>query len=474
VHIVSTELAAMVDFEFRPGRPPERLARQLARADAAERERAARPAGWDQMAMVDLSRSRSSPALVPAFHPLSGDALRLARFSADPMLWASRLREIWSDRGLAVREAWSDRTRERRRRRDERRRVDFYDVDEDPALSLLALDYKQSEPWLWYQSEWLGAGEAPLFRQRRRLFLAAPSGHPEVRGLQVLLLPERGVGVATVWISDERWRSPWDAKNSLWGRGDYWAELLAPTGLLTETGLSSERNYVFLAVRVDAPDLTDVCRDEAAAVASWFTGGYEHESLERELDLVSAESNMSRRSYERLFMRWTDALALYNLDTVRSDFARDKLRRGEALPHPDFDRDYRLVRCRAAQLFEHCILARRIFRTDGRRIAKLSTKTSVVRSAPVVSNNWRQANTALSSFSQAEFEMVTAPPVRSVEAGDLIRAAIEHCGIPTLVDDTHRGYDLLERRLQWVRGQWLAVIAVCAFIANAVLAIVKP
>jgi hypothetical protein len=306
------------------------------------------------------------------------------------------------------------------------------------------------------------------------VFLPVP-GYNEVIGLQVLLLPQRGVGVATAWISDLKWNgNPWEAKNSLLGREDYWTSLLAPTGLFTDTELSSERKYVFLAVRVDTPDLTAFCRDNAADVASWFTGGYEHEPHDRQQALIGDESNVSRRGYERLFVRWSDALALYNLDTVRSQYGRDLLRQGKPLPHPDFDEDYRFLRCRAAQLFEHNILTRRIFRTDSQRIARLTTRANLIRSAPVVSKNWREANRVLSEFSAAEFEMVSAPPVQSVEADELVRATTENCGIPGMVEDTRRGYDLLERRLQWARGQWLAIVAIAAFIANAVIAIFKP
>jgi hypothetical protein len=341
-----------------------------------------------------------------------------------------------------------------------------------PALRL-AQDYEVSEPWLWYRSEWLGRGEAPLFSQRRRVFLQGPAGQPEVNGIQVLLLPEHGAGVATVWISDERWTNPWEAKHWLWGKREYWASALSPTGLLAETELSSERNYIFVSVRVDEADLTALCRDQAGTVSSWFTGGYERESVDRVRELVGPDNNFSRRSYERIFMRWTDALALYNLDTVRTDFARDRLRRGVPLPHPDSDEEYRFARCRAAQLFEHCILTRRLFRTDARRIARLSTRTTLVQSAPVFSRSWREANQVLNSFAQAEFEMVTAPPVRSVEASDLVRRALDACDVPILVADTRRAYEILERRLQWARGQWLAVLAVAAFIANAVIALIK-
>ena len=232
----------------------------------------------------------------------------------------------------------------------------------------------------------------------------------------------------------------------------------------------SERIYVFLAVRVDAPDLSNYCHDQAPAVASWFTSGYERESPERKLSLVSPDNNISHRSYERLFIRWTDALALYNLDTAREAY-RDKIRPGETLPSSQDD--YRLARCRAAQLFEHCILARRIFRTDGKQIGALSSTIRLATSFPVISRNWNKANAVLSAFSQAELEMVVTPPVRSVEAGELVDAALERCGVPTLVEDTRRSYDLLDRRLQWARGQWLATLAVCVFLVNLLVTIIK-
>ena len=490
VNIINVELAAMVDFEFRPGRPPEQLAEQLAKADAAKSQPQDQgfphpPQGFsDPPAMSDLSRRRYPSRLAPISHPVAGEAFILPWSRTEPIVWTSNLREAWSDRIWRLREAWPDRTQRHFRRNNALRRYErtgssshFEDVDDhfedidDPGLQLLAEDYRQSEPWLWYQSEWLGKGEAPLFQQRRRLFLHAAIDDPDTKGLQVLLLPQRGVGVATVWIAKREWLTdPWKAKHSLWGKEDYWRSLLAPTGLLDDTELSSERKYVFVAIRVDTTNLTDFCHDELAKVTSWFTGSYEHESPERQNELIGPDSNLSRRSYERLFMRSTDALALYNLDVVQTESARDRLRRGVRL-HPDLDQNYRLARCRAAQLFEHCIITRRILRTDNRRISRLSTKSRLIRSAPVVSGNWRRANAVLSAFSQAELEMVTAPPVRSVEAEELVRATIERCGIPALVEDTRRGYDLLERRLQWARGQWLAFIAVCAFIANALIAI---
>jgi hypothetical protein len=67
--------------------------------------------------------------------------------------------------------------------------------------------------------------------------------------------------------------------------------------------------------------------------------------------------------------------------------------------------------------------------------------------------------------------MVVAPPVRSVEADELVDAALERCGVPALVEGTRRNYDLLDRRLQWARGQVLATLTVCVFLINLIVTI---
>jgi hypothetical protein len=353
-------------------------------------------------------------------------------------------------------------------------RLDMESPDQvNPMLVRMREDYERSEPWLWYRAAGLNPADASLFIKRRIVYrkaLLLPNGSA-ANGLRFVYLPDRGVGVATVSVSNAAWLSdPWKAKESPWASFEYWREVFREFDLLVPGKVASERIYPFVAVRVDTPDLSEYCRDQAAAVTSWFTGGYEHESSERKLSLVSPYNNISHRSYERLFIRWTDALALYNLDTAGEAY-RDSVRPGKTLPyHKD---DYRLAHCRAAQLFEHCVLARRTFRTDGEQIAELSSKIRLFTSFPVVSKNWFRANAVLTAFSQAELEMVVTPPVRSVEAEELVDAALEHCGVPTLVKDTRRSYDLLDRRLQWARGQWLATLAVLVFVVNLIVTILK-
>jgi hypothetical protein len=327
----------------------------------------------------------------------------------------------------------------------------------DSKVQALYEDYKRSEPWLWYSGEW-NQVVTPLFRERRAVYRNVsrlPDGST-ANGLRFIYLPERGVGVATLSVSEAAGRiDPWEAKTSRWTEFGYWRKVFHEFGLLNKKDdkVPSERIYVFLAVRVDTPDLSIYCRDQASAVASWFTTGRAQESSEWRHRLVDPENSISDRKYERLFIRWTDALAIYNLDM------------------PDQD-DYSLARCRAAQLFEYCILARRIFLTDREQIGTLSNAIRLATSLPVVSRNWNRANAVLSEFSRAELEMVIAPPVRSVEAGELVRAALERCGVPKLVEDTRRSYDLLDRRLQWARGQWLATLAVLVFLVNLIITIV--
>jgi hypothetical protein len=153
--------------------------------------------------------------------------------------------------------------------------------DIDVGLSLLHQDYLESEPWLWYRARGLTPAGAPLFRERRAVYrnaLGLPDGS-KANGLRFMYLPERGVGVATVSVSNAAWLSdPWMAKTSRWASWEYWQEVFCEFDLLNAAKVSSERIYVFLAVRVDAPDLSAYSHDQAPSLASWFTGGYEQKS----------------------------------------------------------------------------------------------------------------------------------------------------------------------------------------------------
>jgi hypothetical protein len=315
----------------------------------------------------------------------------------------------------------------------------------------LAKNYAASTGWLWYVHGEVAPYEAPLFHERRRLCIGA--SHEDVNAaadLSVLILPRRGVGVATAWVQGTS-EDPWQRKDELWQEHEARWNLFTATGVPLRGTLDVERHYPFLSVQLEVGDLDEFVLQHTDQVSSWLTGGYARESKERRESEVGPESNLSTRSYERIFMRWTDALALYDKHAGS---------------------DYEIAKLRAAQLFEYCILARRLFRGEARRIAELSTHVGL-HTVPVVSAGWRDANAVLVAFTQAEFELVTAPPVASVEAQLLVHKAVERFGILELLETTRRGYALLDRRLQWIRAEWLGVLAVLAFLVNVLIATLK-
>jgi hypothetical protein len=59
-----------------------------------------------------------------------------------------------------------------------------------------------------------------------------------------------------------------------------------------------------------------------------------------------------------------------------------------------------------------------------------------------------------------------------VEAEWLIRQAAAKFGIG-LIDATRRNYEQLDRRLQWIKAQWLAAAAVMTFVANLLVTLAK-
>jgi hypothetical protein len=85
----------------------------------------------------------------------------------------------------------------------------------------LAERYAAGSEWLWYAHGEVSPHEAPLFHERRRLCLAADPEDPSAAAdLSVLVLPSRGVGVATAWVKGSR-EDPWRRKHELWERHGY-------------------------------------------------------------------------------------------------------------------------------------------------------------------------------------------------------------------------------------------------------------
>ena len=220
-------------------------------------------------------------------------------------------------------------------------------------------------------------------------------------------------------------------------------------GTLKQIGIEGiverERMYPFLAVWVNSEDIAGYVANikNSERVGRLLTGGNEFEEPAQLRSYV--KKNLSWRSYERLYLRWTDALGLYgaNID-------------------PD-TREYTIAR--AVQLYEICVLVRRILRSASSEITELSTGLTALY-VPIFSDRWRRSNAVLTKFTDTELHYLVSPPVRSVEGEVLLRKAYQHFGISDLVDATRRNYAALERRLQWIKAQWLGAVAVLAFILD--------
>ncbi|MGP0096105.1 MAG: hypothetical protein ACLPHI_03655 [Terriglobales bacterium] len=104
--------------------------------------------------------------------------------------------------------------------------------------------------------------------------------------------------------------------------------------------VENDRQYPFIAIRARTGDLDAFCKDNATDLGRVFTGNYEDEEPRYLDQYVNAENNISRRRYERLYVRWTDALAVYSDSVDESEYEKTLFR--------------------AVLLFENCIILRRL------------------------------------------------------------------------------------------------------------------
>jgi hypothetical protein len=271
-----------------------------------------------------------------------------------------------------------------------------------------------------------------------------PNG--QVRACALLLHREYRVGVLSIWTG------PWDGptptplehkKNSPVSYPEI-RETLERIGI---GGIGErERMYPFLAVWVNSEDIARYVAKNYKQVGRLLTGGDEFEEPAQLRSYV--KENLSWRSYERLYLRWTDALGLY----------------GENIDPETRENTIANTIARAVQLYEICVLVRRILRSASSEITKLSTGLTALH--PRSYARWRRSNAVLTKFTDTELNYLVAPPVRSVEGEVLLKRAYQHFGLPDLVDATRQNYTALERRLQWIKAQWLGAVAVLAFILD--------
>ena len=255
-------------------------------------------------------------------------------------------------------------------------------------------------------------------------------------------------GVITLWLfSDVRDQDPLVLKRRAADDQRRLAALVESLGCRWE---SVGRIFVFVASHVESRDLDLFVTENATDVATLFTGGLEDEA--GELLRAHLKANLSARRYERLYLRWTDGLALY-----------DNSDRGK--------QDRELATMRALRVVETSLLMRRLLRDVSYDLDELSPSVSAL-SIPFLARPWKQNERIRRSISQAQLTTMVAPPVHSVEGEELLTRAFASCGIPELLGHVEKLQAELQRRLDWTKVLWLAAWGGIAFATPFVVDII--
>lgn len=287
--------------------------------------------------------------------------------------------------------------------------------------------------WLFYGEDLPGS---------ERFCLPVTGEQNAQRGSCVLVDADNAIGVYSVWNSFHNHEDALNLKRNAWDLSSEQIRDLDRLGLDLE---DIERHYPFLAVQADTPDLARFCADNAEDLGKLFTGDYESEDPKHLKDYIS--ENLSRRSYERLLIRWTEALAVYSCDID--------------------DDKYENSLFRAVQVFELCILVRRLFRKISKKAEDMMPRLSMFFPRP-----W-SVNGILNSLSTAEETFILSPPISSVEAERLLTVSYERFGVAKTVESAKRSCESLERRFQWAKAQFLGVVAVLVFILDTLLKLIQ-
>ena len=203
-----------------------------------------------------------------------------------------------------------------------------------------------------------------------------------------------------------------------------------------------ERYYPFVAIQVDTDDIDEYAKANAEEIGRILTLDWEQERPTTLRKYV--ETDLSLRSYEKLLIRWTDALALY--------------------ARMEDEEKYEKCMFRAVQLFEHCILARVSLRALAGDMETFLRHLAVVTPA-----KWYRSRDLLATFASAEETFVMYPHVQSVEADRLITAAGDQFGLAKVLASAQTKQSEFRERLEWAKSQTLGLLAVVIYSVDKVI-----
>ncbi len=204
-----------------------------------------------------------------------------------------------------------------------------------------------------------------------------------------------------------------------------------------------------LTVQVGTDNLDDFVSSNAEDIGRLFTGDKERERP-RQLAAYATDANVSGRRFERIYVRWTDALAIYDTTTSLMDPAS----------------------MRVVRLVETGILMRRLLR-DTAFVAEEVMSNIRPWTLPWLARSQKQAEHLRRTVAEADLTTSVAPPTHSIEGDRLLAQTLSAFDVPRLHKDVRHALSELDRRLEWQRVRWLAFIAVLVFLANAALSLWK-
>lgn len=206
--------------------------------------------------------------------------------------------------------------------------------------------------------------------------------------------------------------------------------------------LSVERFYPFVAVQVDSNDIEGFACSNAEEIGQILTGDLEGE---RPATLSTyIKTDLSLRSYEKLLVRWTEALVLYS--------------------RMNSDQKYEECLFRAVQVFENCVLARVSLLTLAEQMEEFMRHLAVV-----TPSKWIKSRDLLASFANIEETFVLYPRVQSVEADRLISGAHAQFGIDKVLARAKAKQSELRDQLEWAKTQTLGLLALTTYLLDKII-----
>lgn len=299
--------------------------------------------------------------------------------------------------------------------------------------SRMAQLLNDSYDWIFYEGQHQGFALYDISHTKRSA---------ETVGIVVRFNRQSHIGTCTIWRQYDGQSDPLERKRRSWD--DAQTDVAALEELCPEVQI--ERQYPFIALELDAGDVTGVCRANSEYLGRIFTGDHEGERAEVLRSYI--DRDLSRRSYEVLLIRWTEALAIY-----------------QRMDNQEF---YEKCLLRAMQVFEHCILGRATMRSideSARSLAqRLATQLFIL-----TPGTWAEEHRIETWFSEAEQIFAASPKVQSVEADRLVSNADDEFGIPKAILAARAQVENVRGQVQWAKAQTLAIIGLATYVIDKII-----